>query len=386
MMRDTHVFLFLLTYFFVAVIPQTSSADYFASPTTCADVRAGGFTGGQAGFIAGEAPCFYSGGGVEFCAQAQDYTFECAGISISDAEPTLKWPAFDAPEDAQEEDIIAYNTLTTRDATRGRAGHTHALFMDQFGVCRTIDNTAQNAGPVYVPVRTEEEWRAIHGVPAGGDPNGGFTHFANNPNFPATMDVCCRPHAVSICGSTLSSGYLRVGETASLWAGGGFGTVTCTGNNSMSATSVVGICGGGGSSSSGSSSSGGGEGGGGGAAPPSGGSAGGYYNPSNGGAISQNDWNSMSSAAQDIASSQGYGPSEVSSTNSQGAQDSAAAEAQAEEEQATEEATAEAEEAAAEESAQEAQEDAAEQTEAEEAAAAAEQAEQENNNNNDDDD
>ena len=276
--------------------------------------------------------CF-SGGGQSFCTNydeiADGAQFLCASAAVTnDDAPTVAWPAFDPPHqmlaDMTEEDIEDFYQNTTRDNERGRAGLDNPLYMNQFGVCRMIDNTVGNSDSVFVGVRTPGEWATVHGTSSAA-PNAGFGEFADNAALNVDMAVCCSPAIVTICGVENAIEYGPVGTVAMLAAGGGYAEVTCQSNNNWVVTMQDGICGGG-------------PGGGGGA---NGGGTG-YHNPATGGTIS--DLDAAMNGVPD-----GY--SQVSrdvNTNAQGRADMEAAAAAAEQDVADAEAAAAAAEAAAE--------------------------------------
>lgn len=326
----------------VALDPFSVSilAEHEQTISTCADVRtsgANGIAGGTAGYETAGESCF-SGGGQSFCHEPTSYTYDCAGVTIL-GEVDIIWAPYDPSEEdievMTEDEVYDFYKVSTRDTNRGRAGHTHTLFMNEHGICRAIDNTDGDEEPVFMSVKTAAEWRTVHGVPYDGDPNGGYTHYANNPDLGVEMSVCCAPILTSVCGVEMATGYAKVGEEVQVFGNGGIATLKCQSNNNYVALNAAGICGGYGS-------------GGGDSYGSTGGSAGGYSNPSNGGSISASDWGGLSAEAQDSLSESGYGPSDVDATNSQGSADAAAAEAEAAEDAAEAEAEAEAAVAAAE--------------------------------------
>lgn len=357
----------------VALDPFSVSeiSSYTATTTSCADVRStdadGNIIGGTAGFETEGEACF-SGGGASYCFEPVSYTFDCAGVQVLGAAD-ISWAPYDLlPEDADlmtDDEIYDFYKISTRDSQRGRAGHTHELFMNAHGICRAIDNTAAGTEPVFMSVKTAAEWRTVHGVPASGDPNGGYTKYSNRSDVEVDMTVCCAPVITSVCGVETTTGYAKVGEEVQVFGSGGLATLKCVGNNEYQTMGVVGICGGYG-------------GGGGDSMASTGGSTGGYANPSNGGSISAADWGGLSAEAQASLSADGYGPSSVDATNSQGAADCEAAETQA-----AEDAEAEAEAAAEAAAAAEAEAQAA--AEAAEAAAEAAQAAEDAADDDDDD-
>lgn len=326
--------------------------------TSCASVRSvspdgRSITGGVAGFFANGTG--FSGGGQTF--PISSHTFECAGATITTGpDIDIVWPEFDIepdPEDTPElqtEKRLEWYGLSTRDKIstggtgRGRAGKNTPLFMNDHGICRKIDNTTGSLEGLFMDVSTPEAWRSVHGVPAGGDANGGYTRYADRTDLPTvSMTVCCSPVVVNICGNTIQTEYAQVGDVVSLFGGtGGFATLRCASNNNFVLQDVHGICG--------SGNSGGGN--------QSGGS--GYSNPNNGGSISQGDWDSMSSTAQESLSDSGYGPTSEVSTDAVGAADAAQAQATADAEAAAAQAEADAIAAAEAAAAAQAEADAAE--------------------------
>lgn len=386
-LRKTFYLLTLLSVFFVFTQNSSSYADqtYTSSGgnnvgtvTSCSDVvvpSGNGFSGGAAGFEGAGNACA-SGGGQTFCADtsAFNFSYECAGavIPASGAGYEIAWPSFDmdaetmqaikvdlesndpAVVQAAKDALEIFYSSTTRDITRGRAGDNSPLFVNEHGICRMIDKTSTSSGgaaaanlnPLFMGFSTAEEWRTVHGVPGGGNPNGGNTSFPNQPDV--DLEVCCSPQFVSICGQQVGTGYAPVGVSVYVFARSGAAKVDCVGNNTWNVSRVSGICNGGGGGDSFSSSGGGG-----------------YSNPGTGGQISSSDWGGMSAEAQSSLSEDGYGPdSSANETNSVGeaamdaaeaAADAAEAEAQAEADAA--QAAAEAAEAAAEAAEEAAQDD-----------------------------
>lgn len=346
----------------VALDPFSVSvlAEHEQTISTCADVRsstADGISGGIAGYETEGESCF-SGGGQSFCHEPVSYTYDCAGVTIL-GTVDIAW----APYDPSEEDLEVMTTdemydfykVSTRDSNRGRAGHTHTLFMNEHGICRAIDNTGGSEEPVFMSVKTAAEWRTVHGVASGANPNGGYAYYANNPDLGVEMSVCCAPILTSVCGVEMATGYAKVGDEVQVFGNGGIATLKCQSNNNYVAVDAAGICGGYGS-------------GGGDSYGSTGGSSGGYANPSNGGTISEADWGDLSAEAQESLSESGYGPSDVDATNEQGSVDAAAAEAEAAEDAAEAEAEAQAEIEAQEVAAQAAAEAAEAEAEAAQAA------------------
>jgi hypothetical protein len=347
--------------------------------TTCSSVwKTGGngksISGGQAGLDAGGDVCF-SGGGQNFCATMNSSLYTCANVNLIEQEGLdIAWTDFDIGEDKPEEVQKSHYTLTTRDSTRGRAGHEMPLFMNAHGVCRKIDNTAKKEPAVFMGVRTAEEWRTVHGVPEGSDPNGGYNIYANEkkPNeeepekggpIKVGFAVCCAPVLVEICGSSFQTSYGTVGDIMQVWGGGGHATIQCFANNDWRVIGIDGICGGG---------EGGGDG------ENRGGD--GYYNPNSGGEMTAQEFNSLDSGTREALREQGYRsieegarpgdktikepPEKVEATNKQAKDDAKtakeAAEKKAEEEKKKNEeelARKEAEAKAAEEAARDAEEE-----------------------------
>lgn len=292
-----------------ALYPGVSRTDTGTNPgaatgtmTTCENVwktAAGGKSigGGRAGLDAGGSVCF-GGGGKSFCADMQSSFYQCAGVDIIEGDGVdIEWRAFDAAEDIEEEEQNKYYQLTTRDPGRGRAGHDMPLFMNAHGICRKIDNTEKKELPLFMGVLGEDEWRTVHGVPAGSDPNGGYTVYANEKGelgeIQAKMTVCCSPVVLNICGSPVQTTYAQVGDTISVWgANGGHASVTCFANNDWRVAGIAGICG---------------EGGGGGGGDPGEDPGGtGMYNPNSGGVMTKDDWNRLDGGTQKQLEKQGY--------------------------------------------------------------------------------
>lgn len=367
--KSIKAFYFMAGILFLPALSQTSFAQMVAVPgsgftgsvgttTSCSSVRSASpdgrsISGGSAGFTASASG--FTGGGQTF--PVSSFNYECAGASISGAtDIDIEWPAFDIepdPEDSQEEQEqkrLEWYGLSTRDKVslggtgRGRSGKNNPLFMNEHGVCRKIDNTAGTLESLFVDVSSPETWRTVHGVPAGGDPNGGYTRFANRADLPSVnMTVCCSPVEVTICGNVIRTEYAEVGDVVSLFgATGGFATLRCASNNNWVLVDVHGVCG--------SGNAGGGN--------QSGGS--GYSNPNNGGSISAGDWDSLSPDVQDSLTDSGYGPTAEVSTDAVGTNDINQAEEQAAAEAAAEAARLAAEQAAAEAAAAQAAEDAEE--------------------------
>lgn len=282
--------------------------------TTCDDVRQSdgkNISGGTAGLDAGGSVCF-SGYSQQHCASLNSHTYMCAGVSLVPQDGVdTEWIAFDIDEDEDQEIQREYYTFTTRDEERGRAGHTAPLFMNAHGICRKIDNTAGDINPLFMGVKFEDEWRGVHGVPPGGDPNGGYTHYANVPEISATMSVCCSPILVEICGEMIQTGYAEVGEVASAWGQtGGYAELHCAGNNDWRALNVIGVCHGGGGEGGGMGEEDRGR---------------GYHGPE-GGTISAGEWDSLSTSTQNNLKDMGYTDvGQNVNTNPQGAQHAAQA-------------------------------------------------------------
>lgn len=263
--------------------------------TSCESVRkmatgGKGISGGTAGLDAGGTVCFDG----RFCATMESYTYTCAGANILEGtDVDIDWRAFDISEEEEEETQNAYYEITTRDETRGRSGHDIPLFMNAHGICRKVDNTTKHERALFMGVKSAEEWRTVHGVPEGGDPNAGYSIYANEDGpdgkIQVAMSVCCSPVILEICGSQVQTGYAAVGETVSAWgANGGHATVQCIANNDWRVVSVDGICG--------DTPSGGGN--------NTGGS--GVYNPNTGGEMSQQEWDNLSGGVQNALKEQGY--------------------------------------------------------------------------------
>lgn len=321
--------------------------------STCAQVRTsdgeGGISGGTAGFQAYDGEFCASGGGQSFCGATVSHTYECAGAALGGvlgpSHLATEWPAFEPdPEEAAEwtqEDWAAFNSSTSRDEFRGRAGDDQALWMDAYGICRWIDKTdavsaaVGNLDPIFVPAGSEAEYRTFHGAPAS-DPSGGFDFVPGIPEQ-VPMEPCCRPITVTVCGVPLNTGYQVMGEQVQVFTGWGAATLTCQGNNDWRLDGVSGICGLDSNGDSGPDSGGGGVGG---------ESNGGYSNPDTGGQISQDTWDGLDSDVQSELSDAGYGsdPS-VNGDDAQGREDIEAAEAAVETEEMAEEQIEQAEEA-----------------------------------------
>lgn len=257
---------------------------------SCDDIRVNDgkqIKGGTGGLQAGGKGC-YTGGGKSFCADMTSYTYECAGLNIISATD-VQWRDFDADEDEEEEVQNLYYQITTRDEHRGRAGYDIPLFMNAFGICRKIDNTNAEINALFMGAKYEDEWRTVHGVPAGGNVNGGYTHYSNDSEIPVPMSICCAPVILEICGNRVKTGYAQMGEQATIWGSNGHGVVECVGNNNWQTISVSGICGGGGESPQ-----------------PDNTPSGGFYNPNNGGEISPDTWQNLDRSVKDVLKSQGY--------------------------------------------------------------------------------
>lgn len=247
--------------------------------------------GVTAGLQAGGNVCF-SGGDQSFCSAMESSTYQCASLNIIEgAGVDIAWRDFDISEEEKKDVQESYYQLSTRDATRGRSGYDMPLFMNAHGVCRKIDNKEKKELPLFMGVSTPEEWRTVHGVPAGGDPNGGYTVYANekSPLIGAKMNVCCAPVILNICGSPVQIDYAQVGDIVSVWgASGGHASVECFANNDWRVHNLDGICGGGGEGGGGSES------------------GSGMYNPNSGGEMSKQEWDNLSGGVQNALKEQGY--------------------------------------------------------------------------------
>jgi hypothetical protein len=340
--------------------PQYPSAQYsgpadpFGEITKCESVwnkSDKSINGGKAGFTPPSQDVCFSGGGSSFCVDMSSYQSDylCAGADIIEGTGLdYLWTSFDPGEsdELNETQTVDFYSRTTRDAARGRAGHDMALYMNAFDVCRQIDNSAKSLPPVFMGALTEEEWRTVHGVPAGGNPNraseggAGYDVYANDASISVGFQTCCAPVVVNVCGVPLNTGYGVVGDIATMHVrdGGIFASaqIQCVGNNDWRMRGIEGIC---------SGSTGGGGGGGGGGAT-------GYSNPETGGEISAED-----AAAGGVPD--GYNAdASVENTNAQGAADQREArEAAAQEAKEAAEAAAKAAAEAAEQAAKDAESD-----------------------------
>lgn len=280
-------------------------------------------SGGRAGLSAPGNACF-SGGGQSFCATMSSYNYTCTDLGVTQSTPPVDvlWVPFDVAEgelDRARED--EFYTGTTRDDNRGRAGYNSPLFMNKFGVCRSVDNSARSINPVFMGVSTEAEWRTVHGVPAGGNPNrqteggSGYNAYTNDASIPVGFQTCCSPVLVTICGQQIPTGYANVGDTASITAAQGFAQIQCVANNTWRALNVEGICDGGGGGGGGSEN------------------GRGFSNPRSPGGIgeiSAERWDSLPSSTQNQLRAQGYGEvSRTTPTNQRGIADISSARAAA---------------------------------------------------------
>lgn len=316
----------------VLVVSFSLTSAFAGTLSTCDPNRT---DGGTAGYESSGETCF-SGGGQSFCAggAAFNYTYECAGATFSANDAETDWLAFDPPASLNEDQQYNYLKATTRDANRGRAGKDLPLFINQFGICRAIDNSSATTSlpSMFLPLKSEEEWRNTHGVGPGDDPtSGGYSHVSNKPNLPPIF-TCCAPQLIEICGAYATTGYARLGDTVQMAVNGGYAEAKCVGNNQFNIMTTTGICGG--FDGSGSSSD-----------PV------GYHNPSTGGHISASDYPAggvpgYSEVGQNVSTDK-QGKADLDAAQAQAEQDVADAEAAAEAAKAAEEAAKAAAEAAA---------------------------------------
>lgn len=270
--------------------------------------------GGTAGLTGASGESCYSGGGQSFCTGAyQNRPYECAGLDILLGTPVVEtWSPFDVEEgelEKNQEDL--FYGVTTRDDNRGRAGRETALFMNKFNICRRVDNSASTIKPVFMGVSTEEEWRTVHGVPAGGNSNrqteggSGYNSYSNDATIPVGFQTCCSPVAVEICGTRLETDYAVVGETIEVWGGNGRGSMRCAANNTWVAVSAAGVCGEGPSDPR---------------TGPDPSNNSGFHNPNSPpgsavGHISADQWSSLPSQVQNVLMDQGYQPTTTMGQN-----------------------------------------------------------------------
>ena len=173
--------------------------------------------------------------------------FEVDGVKFSPFDHVNVYnPNENLSEKQIQKAIDLYNEKSTRSETRGRAGSDKELYINQNNICRVLDKSKDNSPSVFIPMKTEREWRKIHGVEKGANPNGGYKYFADNKNSPIEMNVCCSPKQLRVCGQAVNvNDYLTKGDKLSfdvnIHGAQKTAQVSCIGNNDLK-ISGVGSC------------------------------------------------------------------------------------------------------------------------------------------------